>query len=118
MGLALFGEERVGRMGLLHLVEGARVVALAAILIRAFSFDDHCVVGEALDRQIDVLSNLTFVVVGIVGVCAVEFVSRQRIAVVVLPDIAGVVSVEGDVAMSVVGILEVPSADEFRLIDR
>lgn len=104
-------------MGLLHLVEGAGVVPLASVHHCALPIHDHCVVCEALDRQIDVLSNLTFVVVGIVGVCAVEFVSRERIAVVVFPDIAGVVSVEGDVAMSVVGILEVPGANEFRLIN-
>lgn len=74
MRLAPLGEEGVGRMGLLHLVEGAGVVALAAILIRAFSFDDHCVVGEALDCEINANGNLPSVVFVIVGVLSVEFV--------------------------------------------
>ena len=99
-------------------MEGAGVVALTSVHISSLSIHYHRVIGETFNCQIDVFCYFLLVVVGIVSIYTVEFVSRERIAVVVFPDIAGVVSVEGDVAMSVVGILEVPSAYEFGLIDR
>ena len=115
MRLAPLGE--MGGRWLLHLVEGAGVVPLASVLIRTFSFDDHCVVGQAFDGQIEVLCYFPFIIVGIIRIGTVEFVARQRIAVVVLLYIAGMVGIESNVAVLVAGIFEVPGANEFGLID-
>lgn len=68
VGLAPLGEEGVGRMGLLHLVEGAGVVPLASVHHCAFAFDDHCVVGQAFDGQIEVLCYFPFIIVGIIRI--------------------------------------------------
>ena len=67
-GAGTLGEEGVGRMGLLHLVEGAGVVPLASVHHCAFAFDDHCVVGQAFDGQIEVLCYFPFIIVGIIRI--------------------------------------------------
>lgn len=59
----------LGEMGgLLHLVEGAGVVPLASVHHCAFAFDDHCVVGQAFDGQIEVLCYFPFIIVGIIRI--------------------------------------------------
>ena len=108
---------RDGVRWLLHLVEGAGVVALAAVHHCAFAFDDHCVVGQAFDGQIEVLCYFPFIIVGIIRIGTVEFVARQRITIMVLLYIAGMVGIESNVAVLVAGIFEVPGANEFGLID-
>lgn len=98
-------------------MERARIVARRTVHHSALPFHNHRVIGKVFDSQIDVLGNYPLVIVGIVGVLTVEFVARERVGVVVLSDIACMVSVEGDVAVLVAGILETPSAEEFVLGD-
>ena len=64
-----------GARWLLHLVEGAGVVALTSVHISSLSIHYHRVIGETFYGQIDVLSYFLLVVVGIVGINTVEFVA-------------------------------------------
>ena len=69
--VAAYEAGTLGRDGvrwLLHLVEGAGVVPLASVHHCAFAFDDHCVVGQAFDGQIDVLCYFPFIIVGIIRI--------------------------------------------------
>ena len=59
---------RDGVRWLLYLVEGAGVVPLASVHHCAFAFDDHCVVGQAFDGQIEVLCYFPFIIVGIIRI--------------------------------------------------
>ena len=118
--VAAYEAGTLGRDGvrwLLHLVEGAGVVPLAAILIRAFSFDDHCVVGEVLDCEINANGNLPSVVFVIVGVLSVEFVSTECPDATIITPITGVVGVDCDVEMRIDTIIKTPFPDEFCLAD-
>ncbi len=108
---------RDGVRWLLHLVEGAGVVALASVLIRTFSFDDHCVVGEVLDCEINANGNLPSVVFVIVGVLSVEFVSTECPDATIITPITGVVGVDCDVEMRIDTIIKTPFPDEFCLAD-